>query len=439
VAIAVATAAAWPAVGHAATAPTGLHLTTAPYVSPALLAWTPGDDELNVSQTVYRAPGACTTPPATGIPVRTYRDNDTAHHYALPGDGTFCFYVSAADILGGTANSSGLTLTIDTMAPAATVAVSGMGAGGVVSGTVNVSGTSSDATSGVASSALRVGPVGGCASGRAVGPRWDTTAYTDGSYDVCNVVTDRAGYSATATVTVRVANAVSIPLPIASPAAPAEIALAPPIISAPATAVPAGAAADKFAPHAPTGVAVLRPRSRSGSGLVPVTLSWVKPTAADLDRVVVVLNLKHPPRSAEDGTVVYSGTGASATFKLRAGQSGRLALYAYDRSGNMSRPARRNVSLASLVPLRPLTGSVVDAPPLLTWTAKEGTVYYNVHVFRDGKRVLVGWPSQTSYRLPSNALARGTYTWFVWPAVKHKGAAPTFGDLIGRATFFYGG
>jgi hypothetical protein len=81
----------------------------------------------------------------------------------------------------------------------------------------------------------------------------------------------------------------------------------------------------------------------------------------------------------------------------------------------------------------------VNAAPLLTWTAKEGTVYYNVQVFRDGKRVLVGWPSQPSYQLPANALAHGTYTWFVWPAVKHKGATPTFGDLIGRATFFYGG
>jgi hypothetical protein len=170
-----------------------------------------------------------------------------------------------------------------------------------------------------------------------------------------------------------------------------------------------------------------------------VTLSWTNPAADDLERVVVVLNLKHPPRATGDGTLVYSGMRPSATFKLRAGQSAHLALYAFDRSGNISRPARRDVSLASLIPLRPLTGSVVNAAPLLTWKAKEGTLYYNLQVFRDGKRVLVRWPSEASYRLPADLLAPGTYTWFVWPAVKNKHATPTFGDLIGRATFVYGG
>jgi hypothetical protein len=29
--------------------------------------------------------------------------------------------------------------------------------------------------------------------------------------------------------------------------------------------------------------------------------------------------------------------------------------------------------------------------------------------------------------------------WFVWPAVKHGTGDPTFGKLIGRATFVYKG
>jgi hypothetical protein len=440
VAMAVAIGAAWPVSANAATAPSAPQLTTAPYVSPAVFQWTPGNDVLNVSQTVYRAPGACTTPLATGIPVRTYADNTTNRHFAVPGDGTFCFYVRATDLLGATANSPGLTLTIDTTAPTATVAVSGTGAGGVVSGTVQVSRTSSDATSGVASSVLRIGVVGECAAGRDLRSRWDTTAYTDGRYDVCNIVTDRAGYTAIASVTVTVANAVSIPVPIPIPLEPTAATAAAPIVSAPVAAVPGGTTADTVAPPAPTKLAVVRPRSRNAATLLPVTLRWVNPAAVDLARVVVVLNLKHPPSGAGDGRVVYSGMRASATFKLRAGQSGRLALYAYDRSGNVSRPARRTVSLASLIPLRPLTGSVVSVAPLLTWKAKEGTIYYNVQVFRNGRRVLVGWPSQASYRLPAYVLIPGgTYTWFVWPAVKHKQAKPTFDDLIGRATFIYDG
>ena len=48
--------------------------------------------------------------------------------------------------------------------------------------------------------------------------------------------------------------------------------------------------------------------------------------------------------------------------------------------------------------------------------------------------MLVAWPSRRFYR-PVRTLEAGTYVWYVWPAVRHKRAAPTFGALIGRATF----
>ena len=75
-------------------------------MSPAVLEWTPGADLLNVSQTVYRAPGACTSPLTAGVAVRTYAGNATAQHFAVPGDGTFCFSVVASDLAGGTASSA---------------------------------------------------------------------------------------------------------------------------------------------------------------------------------------------------------------------------------------------------------------------------------------------------------------------------------------------
>ena len=432
VALAVVSAAAWATSAQAATAPSAPQLMTAPYVSPALLQWTPGADLLNVSQTVYRAPGACTNPPAAAIPVRTYPDNTTSQHFATPGDGTFCFFISATDLAGGTANGPGLTVTIDTTPPTATVAVSDQAPGGIVHGTVRVSGTSADAVSGVASSVLRVGPVGACTTGTTVRASWNTTRYTDGSYDVCNTVTDRAGYSTTAVVTVTVANAVPIPSPV--PVASTSEA---PLASAPPAATPNAPLVDRDAPGAPTKLAVIEPRSKPSTSPIPLTLRWVNPAASDLARVVVILNLKRAPRSAADGSLVYSGLRTSTAFKLRPGTSGYVALYAYDRSGNVSRPARRTVSLAALIPLRPLTGSRVTSAPRLTWKATEGTAYYNVQVFRNGRRIVVGWPSQASYRLPAHLLEPGIYTWFVWPAIKHPGAAPTFGDLIGRATFVY--
>ena len=96
-ALAVAIAGALPAGASAATAPSAPQLTTPQYVSPAHFTWTPGADPLNIVQTVWRAPGACTTPPAAGQLVATYPGNTQAEHFAVPGDGTFCFFVRASD------------------------------------------------------------------------------------------------------------------------------------------------------------------------------------------------------------------------------------------------------------------------------------------------------------------------------------------------------
>jgi hypothetical protein len=420
----VALAAIFPANALAATAPAAAPvLTSAPYAFPLTLHWTPANDPLNISQSVYRATGACTDPPAAGGLIMTFPGNTTTDFTGRPLDGTYCYHIRVADLLTS-ADGPGVTVSVDTTNPTATVAVSSPG---VLSGIVGVSGTSADAVSGVASSVLHVGAVGACPAGPVLGATWDTTTVADGSYDVCNVVTDNAGHTATAILTVTTAN-----LRPAAAITPAPVAVAAPVI--PAAPPPS---LDKLAPHAPTKLAVVLPRSRPVTGVIALKLRWVNPVAADFDRVVAVLNLKHAPRGPIDGGVIYHGTGTSARLELRTGQRGYLALFAYDHAGNVSLPARRTISPAAFGPLRPVSGSVVPAAPLLTWKAKAGTAYYNVQVFHNGRRVLVDWPSQASYRIPSAKLEPGTYVWFVWPAVKHKGAAPTFGALIGRATFVY--
>ena len=201
-------------------------------------------------------------------------------------------------------------------------------------------------------------------------------------------------------------------------------------------AAPAAGAVDKLAPGAPTRLTVSRVRATRGVH-VPLTVRWANPAAADLARVELVVNRTHSPRSPADGRVIYRGKGRSAVLTLRVGQSGHLALYAVDHSGNISAAARRRVSLAALLPLRPLSGSSLRKAPLLTWKRKQGAVYYNVQVFRSGKRVLVAWPSRPSYRLPAAKLQKGTYVWFVWPALRAGSSSPKFADLIGRATFVY--
>jgi hypothetical protein len=206
--------------------------------------------------------------------------------------------------------------------------------------------------------------------------------------------------------------------------------------------VPSVVLLDKTAPLAPTKVKLTQVKVKSKSKLpatsITYTLRWAKPTASDLDRVLVVLNLHRAPKGPGDGRVIYHGLGTSVKIKLRAGQTAYLALFAYDHSGNFSpKPARKVVNLASLIPLRPVTGSTVrTASPMLTWKAEKGAAYYNLQLFVNGKRVLVAWPSKATYRIPAGKLLSGTYVWYVWPAVTPKGGSP-FGKLIGRATFIY--
>ena len=97
------------------------------------------------------------------------------------------------------------------------------GAPNFLRGTVNVTSTSADAGSGVASSVLLAGGVGACAAGLGIPAAWVTTGVADGTYDICNVVTDVATHTATATITVVVDNTVPTGAVVA-PAAGAIVA-----------------------------------------------------------------------------------------------------------------------------------------------------------------------------------------------------------------------
>ena len=148
------------------------------------------------------------------------------------------------------------------------------------------------------------------------------------------------------------------------------------------------------------------------------------------------MNRKHAPRGPGDGRVVYRGLAQTFKLSLRAGQTAHLALYAIDHSGNVSTASRTLVSLATLVPMRPLSGSSIHAVPLLTWKATKAAAYYNLQIFNRGNAYCWRGPRRL-FRLPAKRLKPGAYVWFVWPAARTPDAALRFGHLIGRATFVY--
>jgi hypothetical protein len=217
VAIAALAAAFVPAAAQAAT----IQVNSAQFASPVVLQW---NVTAALTETVFRANGACASvngpiAGATGFFTSTGVAAPPSPPPATttmntPGEGVFCYYVQDD---GGLANSNTVQVTVDTANPTATIAVTPSGPPNFLRATVNITSTSADAGSGVASSALQEGAVGACAAGLGIPAAWVTTGVADGTYDICNVVNDNAGHSATAAATVVVDNTV----PAGSVVAPA--------------------------------------------------------------------------------------------------------------------------------------------------------------------------------------------------------------------------
>jgi hypothetical protein len=202
-----------------------------------------------------------------------------------------------------------------------------------------------------------------------------------------------------------------------------------------------GAAATVTVPKAPGRDATAPARPAAVDAEVhgsKATVTWKNPKDRDFDHVVVVANAKHRPRSAGDGTRVYSGRATSAPVTGTPGTTVFVAIFAYDKTGNASAPSYASASFARSA-LLPANGSAIGGSPQLSWRGVARATYYNVQVFQGRKRVAVGWPHGTSFRVPAGKLRKGkTYTWYVWPGFGALKDAH-YGGQVGHAAFTYTG
>jgi len=90
----------------------------------------------------------------------------------------------------------------------------------------------------------------------------------------------------------------------------------------------------------------------------------------------------------------------------------------------------------------PPTAQVVTAAPTtqpalqprqLRWQSVPGAAFYNVILWRDGKRVLDLWPRTAGVPLPLRRLTSGVYQWFVYPVRERRGKQQ-FGRLAASGT-----
>jgi hypothetical protein len=143
--------------------------------------------------------------------------------------------------------------------------------------------------------------------------------------------------------------------------------------------------------------------------------------------------------------IVYTGTGSRFTDRgLTSGRHYTYIVRAVDAAGNVA-DGSLNVTPGAASRerlLAPGANARVRKPPLLRWRRVQKARYYNVQVFRNGKKILSAWPTKPRYQLRRTWRYRGhryrlsdaSYRWYLW-AGYGKRAAHRYGSLLGQRSF----
>jgi len=146
----------------------------------------------------------------------------------------------------------------------------------------------------------------------------------------------------------------------------------------------------------------------------------------------------------------FAPCGSPSSYAGLASGVHRFAVRAIDAAGNVdATPAgsewtvavvTRTVARSAL--FAPAAGARVTRPPLLRWRPVRGATYYNVQLYRAGRKVLTAWPTQTRLQLRAQwrfngraqRLEPGVYRWYVWPG-RGQITARRYGKVLGSSTF----
>jgi HYR domain len=191
---------------------------------------------------------------------------------------------------------------------------------------------------------------------------------------------------------------------------------------------------DLTAPAPLAGLAV-RARNRL------VTLSWAKPADADYNRVRIWRRRAGSTvwKRLADRFSATAFTDRTVTNHVLY----RYRLATLDAAGNVATPVE--VSARPSPVFSPAAGAVVHRPPLVDWMSVRRATYYNMQVWRNGRKILSVWPFESRYQLRSSwtfrgkrySLHEGRVTVWVWPGFGPKAAA-RYGGVLGWTTFRIG-
>ena len=177
-------------------------------------------------------------------------------------------------------------------------------------------------------------------------------------------------------------------------------------------------------------------RSTFGNGWV--RLSWRNPTDVDYKRVLIWR--RKVGASSWGFLATRKGKTTFLDDPVPNDTRFEYRLRSVDRAQNAS-PGARIEGRASRI-LKPAFGSLHNSSPLVDWTFVRDAAFFNLQLWRDGRKILSVWPVRSAERLPANwsfngkrySLRSDRYRVYVWAAF---GSRPHthYGPLLGWTEF----
>jgi hypothetical protein len=177
-------------------------------------------------------------------------------------------------------------------------------------------------------------------------------------------------------------------------------------------------------------------RTRSGDG--KVKLSWTQPVDLGYDHVVV----KRKRAGGSSWKKIGVRQDASTMVDWTPLNEVRYVygIRSVDKAGNVSAMSTAQARPSKI--LWPQFGAIVRSAPVLDWVASRHASYYNLQLWRNGKKILSVWPVKSAFRVRSSwsfngrhyTLSSDAYRVYVWPGFGPKYAA-NYGSLLGWSQF----
>lgn len=168
-------------------------------------------------------------------------------------------------------------------------------------------------------------------------------------------------------------------------------------------------------------------------------LRWGSVEALGADTVTLYrsTNKKRPPSQE-----VYRGhAGAYVDTSFRNGVYHRYRVIPVDAAGNVG-PAVDFVVAPDALLITPKDGARAGIPLQVRWRAVPDATFYNVQLYRNGRKLLSTWPRTPrvtvqrswTYSGRQHKLEPGRYTLFVWPGFGPV-ALGRYGQLMAQSSF----